>query len=367
MSIPFLDFKPLYEEIARELEEASQRVLSSGHYVLGPEVEAFEQEFAAYCGAQHCVGLASGLDALILVLMAWGIGPGDEVIVPSNTYIATWLAVSRVGATIVPVEPDMRSYNIDPARIEEKVTTKTKAIVPVHFYGQPADMDAIQAIADKHGLKVLCDACQAHGARYKGRRTGSLADAEAFSFYPTKNLGGLGDGGAVTTNDAGLADELRVLRNYGSREKYQCESQGYNSRLDELQAALLRAKLPHLDRWNARRSELAQWYLDKIPGIFPELILPEIADWAESCWHLFVVRSERREESRQALQALGVQTLVHYPVAPHLQGAYKGCGWQQGDFPISELLHDEVFSLPTFPTITVDQLGKVLLAPGYPS
>lgn len=344
MQIPFLDVGAAYKELKPEIDAAIARVLDSGWYILGPEVEAFEAEYAAYCEAEHAIGVANGLDALHLALLAMGVGPGDEVIVPSNTYIATWLAVSQCGATPVPVEPVDATYNIDAARIEAAITPATRVILPVHLYGQPADLDPILAIARKHGLRVLEDAAQAHGARYKGRRIGAHGDAVAWSFYPGKNLGALGDGGAVTTNDPELADRIRVLRNYGSRVKYVNEVKGFNSRLDPIQAAVLRVKLRVLDEWNARRRGIAQRYLEGLAG--SGLVLPQVADWAEPVWHLFVVRHTQRDAVVQQLNAAGVGTLIHYPVPPHLQEAYAEMGFGVGAFPVAERMAGEVVSLP---------------------
>lgn len=345
--VPFLDLRSAYLELKTEIDAAIARVLDSGWYILGPEVEAFEQEYAKYCQAKHCVGLADGLDALHLALKAMGVGPGDEVIVPSNTYIATWLAVSQCGATPVPVEPDARTYNIDPALIEQAITPRTKVILPVHLYGQPADMDAILAIAKRHGLRVLEDAAQAHGAKYKGRRIGAHGDVVAWSFYPGKNLGALGDGGAITTDDAELADKIRVLRNYGSRVKYVNEVQGCNSRLDPLQAAVLRVKLNHLDDWNERRAGLAKQYLNGLAET--NLVLPYVPEWAEPVWHLFVVRTANREVLQQHLGQQGIGSLIHYPVPPHLQQAYADFGYTRGAFPLAEAMANEVLSLPMGP------------------
>ena len=358
MKVPFLDLKPMHLALQSELEAAFNRVLATGNYILGAEVEAFEAEFATYCGTRHCVGVGNGLDALHLILRGYGIGAGDEVIVPSNTYIATWLAVSQAGAKPVPVEPLAATYNLDPARLAAAITPRTRAIIAVHFYGQPADMDAINAVARQHDLKVIEDAAQAHGARYKGRRAGNLGDAAGFSFYPGKNLGALGDGGAITTNDAQLADQLRAWRNYGSRAKYHNEFKGFNSRLDELQAALLRVKLPHLDAWNAARQQLAQGYLDGLAG--SGLILPEVPAWASPVWHLFVVRTGQRDALQQHLAQAGVGTLVHYPIPPHLQPAYADAGFQSGDFPIAEQLHREVLSLPMYPQLAPTALQRVI-------
>ena len=345
--IPFLDLGAAYRELQPQIDAAVARVLASGHYILGPEVDAFESEYAAYCEAHHCIGLANGLDALHLVLRAMDVGPGDEVIVPSNTYIATWLAVSQCGATPVPVEPDARTYNIDPSLIEAAITPRTKVILPVHLYGQPADMDPILAIARKHGLRVLEDAAQAHGARYKGQRIGAHADAVSWSFYPGKNLGALGDGGAVTTNDPELADRLRVLRNYGSRVKYVNEVQGWNSRLDPIQAAVLRVKLKHLDAWNARRAATARQYLVGLEDA--NLLLPAVPAWAEPVWHLFVVRHPQRETLQAKLAEAAIGSLIHYPIPPHKQAAYAEAGFGQAAFPLASRMADEVLSLPIGP------------------
>ena len=358
MNIPFLDLGAAYRELQTEIDAAVARSLASGHYIGGPEVRSFEEEFATYCSAAHAVGVANGLDALHLALRAMDVGPGDEVIVPSNTYIATWLAVSQCGATPVPVEPDARTYNIDPALIEAAITSATRVILPVHLYGQPADLDPILAIARKHGLRVLEDGAQAHGARYKGQRLGAHGDAVAWSFYPGKNLGAMGDGGAVTTNDPQLADRIRVLRNYGSRVKYVNEVQGYNSRLDPLQAAILRVKLAHLDEWNARRSAIAARYQQGLEGC--GLTLPHVPDWAEPVWHLYVVQSLQRDALHKALADAGVGTLIHYPIPPHLQQAYAHSGWKQGDFPLAERMANQVLSLPMGPFLSLSEADQVM-------
>lgn len=358
MKVPFLDFVGPYEELKPGLDAAYERFMRSAWYVLGKETEAFEQEFAAYCGVKHCIGVGNGLEALHLVLRAWGVGKGDEVIVPSNTYIATWLAVSYADARPVPVECDPRTYNLDPARIEAAITPRTKAIMPVHLYGQPADMDPIMEIAARHGLKVIEDNAQAQGARYKGRRTGAIGHAAGNSFYPGKNLGAFGDAGAVTTNDAELADRIRVLRNYGSRKKYYNEIKGYNSRLDEMQSALLRVKLPKLDEWNARRAVIAKRYLAAWAGL-PGLTLPYVPSWAEPAWHLFVVRHAKRDALQQKLTNAGVGTLIHYPVPAHLSGAYADAGWKRGSFPLAEASADTVLSLPIGPHLPSDQASIV--------
>lgn len=361
MKIPFLDLKAPYLELKDELDSAYHRVMESGWYILGQEVEAFEEEFAAYCGAKHCIGVGNGLDALQLILRAMDIGPSDEVIVPSNTYIATWLAVSHAGARPIPVEPDADTCNLDPARIEAAITPRTKAIMVVHLYGQPADMDPINALAQKLGLKVIEDCAQAHGALYKGRRVGSLGDAAGFSFYPGKNLGAIGDGGAVTTNDPGLVERIRVLRNYGSRIKYHNEVVGFNSRLDELQAALLRVKLTKLDEWNERRRQVAARYLQELAG-HPGLRLPVVPEWVEPVWHLFVVHSAQRDALQESLTAAEVGTMIHYPIPPYLQLAYLDHNYNTENFSISEQIGTSVLSLPMGPHLDAEAVDGVLLA-----
>lgn len=356
--IAFLDLKATNLELHDALAAAIDRVVSSGWYVLGPEVEAFEAAYAEYCDARYCVGVGNGLDALHLSLLAMGVGAGDEVIVPSNTYIATWLAVSQSGATPVPVEPDEATHNLDPARVEEAITPRTRAILPVHLYGQPADLDPILEIARRHGLQVLEDGAQAHGARYRGKRIGAHGDAVAWSFYPGKNLGALGDGGAVTTDDPTLAERLRMLRNYGSREKYVNEVQGFNSRLDPIQAAVLGVKLAHLDAFNARRRVLAQRYLEGLADT--GLGLPGSLPGIESVWHLFVVRHARRDELRQRLADAGIGTLVHYPIPPHRQAAYADLGLDAARFPLASRLADEVLSLPMGPHLDLAQTDEVI-------
>lgn len=368
MKVPFLELKPAYLEFKDEFDLAYHRVMDSGRYLFGQELEAFEAEFAAYCGTKHCIGVGNGLDALHLILRACGIGSGDEVLVPSNTFIATWLAVSYAGAAPVPVEPDPKTYNLDPCRIEAAITPRTRAIMPVHLYGQPANMDAINAIAQKHGLKVIEDSAQAQGARYRGRCTGGLGDAAGHSFYPGKNLGAFADAGAVTTKDAHLADRVRTLRNYGSKKKYYYEAQGVNSRLDELQAAFLRIKLHHLDEWNSRRSKIANVYFDGIKSEIgnqkSELMLPFVPEWAEPVWHLFVVRHPKRDALQKRLAEGGIGTLVHYPIPPHLSGAYATQRLARGALPIAEQLSSSVLSLPMGPHLVRDQVMVVLEAIG---
>jgi dTDP-4-amino-4,6-dideoxygalactose transaminase len=359
MKIPFLDLNSAYRELKAELNAAYQRVMDSGWYILGQEVEAFEREFATYCGAKHCIGVGNGLEALHLILRGFGIGHGDEVIVPANTYIATWLAVSYAGATPVPVEPDERTYNIDPKRIETAVTKRTKAIIPVHLYGQPADMDPISDIAARHALKVIEDAAQAHGARYKGKMAGSLGDAAGFSFYPGKNLGAFGDGGAVTTNDAELAEKIKLLRNYGSQRKYYNDVKGFNSRLDELQAAFLRVKLRKLDEWNGRRKKLGQQYREQLRYL-PRIIMPHVPEWAEPVWHLFVIRYAQRDTLQKALADVGIGTMIHYPIPPHQQLAYVDLNIMRDDFPISERMAKEVLSLPMGPQVSTNDMESLI-------
>ncbi len=358
--IPFLDLQAAYTELKIEIDDAVHRVLNSGHYILGTEVDAFESEWAKYCGAAEAIGLANGLDALILALRALNIGRGDEVIVPTNTYIATWLAVSAVGATPIPVEPDELTYNIDVTRIENAITSKTKVILPVHLYGQPADMDAILRLGQKYNLRVIEDAAQAHGAKYKGQRIGAHSDAVCWSFYPGKNLGALGDAGAVTTNDPAIAEQIRMLRNYGSRVKYVNELQGVNSRLDPLQAAILRVKLLHLDTWTERRLDIANRYTSALRGM--GLVLPSVPDWAEPVWHLYVIRSQQRNELQQSLSELGIGTLIHYPIPPHQQAAYANAQYPENAFPLASQLASELLSLPIGPQLSSQDLIEIIRA-----
>lgn len=358
MNVPFLDLGAAYKELQSEIESAVLASMRTGWYILGPEVEAFENDFALYCGATHCVAVANGLNALHLALYAMDVGPGDEVIVPSNTYIATWLAVSQCGATPVPVEPVEATYNIDPNRIEAAITPRTKVILIVHLYGQPANLDSILAIAKKHSLKVLEDAAQAHGACYKGKRIGCHGDAVAWSFYPSKNLGALGDGGAVTMNDPKLADRIKVLRNYGSRVKYNNEVQGFNSRLDPIQAAVLRVKLKYLDEWNARRAEIATYYNAALLNM--GLLLPTSPEWASSVWHLYVIRSKRRDKLRAYLTMAGIETLIHYPIPPYSQQAYVIANLPIDAFPLATCMANQVLSLPIGPQLSIEQVSYVV-------
>ena len=359
-SLPFLDIKAINLRDRESLHRALDRVLDSGWLILGKELENFESAFAGYCETAHCVGVANGLDALHLVLRAWGIGDGDEVIVPANTYIATWLAVSQCGARPIPVEPRTDTCNIDTTKIEAAITPRTRAIIAVHLYGQPAEMEPIMAIAKRRGLKVLEDAAQAHGARLSGLRVGGLGDAAAFSFYPGKNLGALGDGGAVTTNDPALADRVAVLRNYGSRRKYVNEIKGYNSRLDELQAAFLFEKLDRLDEDNRHRRLIADFYREHLSRI-PGLQLTRQVEEAESVWHLFVVQTAHRESLMRTLAEDGIQTMIHYPVPPHKQEAYD-TGTKIWALPISEEIHRRVVSLPIGPTLSIEDAKRVVVS-----
>lgn len=357
VSIPFLDLRAAYLELKPELDAAVARVMDSGYYILGPEVQAFEAEFARYCEADHAIGVGNGLDALVLALRALQIGEGDEVLVPSNTFIATWLAVSAVGAVPVPVEPDLATHNISARRLTEALTKKTRAVIAVHLYGQPADLATLSDFASKHGLRLIEDAAQAHGARHRGRRIGAEGDVACWSFYPGKNLGALGDGGCVTTSNADLAERVRLLRNYGSREKYVHEAQGANSRLDPIQAAILRVKLSHLDAWNARRRTVASLYLDRLRDI--NVVLPEVPNWAEPVWHLFVVRHQDRDGLRRALEEASIGTLSHYPIPPHLQLAYQGSNIAPDALPLARQLANEVLSLPIGPHLGLDSAERV--------
>lgn len=359
--VPFLDMKTPYLELKEELDQAYQRVMESGWYILGEEVSAFEQEFSAYCGVRHCIGVGNGLEALHLILRGYGIGPGDEVIVPSNTYIATWLAVSYAGAKLVPVEPDLQTYTMDVNKIEAAITPRTRAILPVHLYGQSVDMDPVIQLADHYHLKVVEDAAQAQGMRYRGRLSGSLGHAAGFSFYPGKNLGAYGDAGAILTNDDSLAGKVRKLRNYGSKIKYYNEEKGYNSRLDEIQAAFLRVKLHHLDDWNNRRTKIALFYSSRLADL-PQVTMPVITDWSQSIWHIFPILHPKRDHLKQYLFEKGIDTLIHYPIPPHLSDAYVDLGFQKGSFPIAEQIALSELSLPMGPHLTLEEADFVVEA-----
>lgn len=361
MKIPYLDLHPMHDEVYNELRETFDRVLQQSMFIQGEELQLFEQEFAEYCGTKFAVGCGNGLDALYLILKAMGIGKGDEVIVPSNTFIATALSVTYTGADPIFVEPAGNSFNIDPDRIEEKITSRTKAIIPVHLYGRPANMDPIVETASKYNLKVIEDAAQAHGATYKGHRAGSIGDAAGFSFYPGKNLGALGDAGMVTTNDPELAEKLRMLTNYGSKVKYVHEIQGNNSRLDELQAAMLRIKLRRLERWNAERMMIAQRYLDEINNPLITLPMRNDDDYI-SVWHIFAVMCEQRDKLRDYLNEKGIGTNCHYPIPMHLQGAYKGLGMPNGTLPKAEQISEQELSIPLYYGMADEVVGYAIEA-----
>lgn len=358
MRIPFVSFKPMEKELNTELITAFERVFERSWYIEGKEDQAFEEAFARYCNTKYCVGVGNGLDALMLTLKALDIKEGDEVIVPSNTYIATALAVTYVGATPIFVEPDIRTFNINPCNIEEKITQKTKGIMPVHLYGQPCDMDPIMEIAQKHNLYVVEDCAQAHGAIYKGKKIGAFGNAAGFSFYPGKNLGALGDAGAVVTDDKKLSDKIRALGNYGSDYKYHHIYQGNNSRLDELQAAFLSAKLPHLERMNIERRRIAERYLAEIKN--PEIILPYVIDNVIPVWHIFAIRCDHRNELEEYLREKGIATNKHYPIPIHMQECYQKLGLKEGDLPIAEKISATELSLPMYYGMTDDEISYVI-------
>lgn len=358
MEVPFVTFKPLEKELDKDLRDAFERVYNRSWYIEGVEDEAFEKAFAEYCDSKYCVGVGNGLDSLFLALKAMGIKEGDEVIVPSNTYIATALAVTYTGATPVFVEPDIRTFNIDPTKIEVAITDKTKAIMPVHLYGQACDMDPIMEIAKKYNLYVVEDCAQAHGAKYKGKVIGSFGDAAGFSFYPGKNLGALGDAGATVTNNEELAKKVRALGNYGSDYKYHHIYQGNNSRLDELQAAFLAAKLPHLNKVNLERRKIAQKYLNGINN--PEIILPFVPEYAEPVWHIFGIRCNRRDELEKFLNDAGISTNKHYPIPMHLQGCYADLGFKKGDYPIAEEISETELSIPMYYGMTDEEVQYII-------
>ncbi|KOS66610.1 aminotransferase [Lysinibacillus contaminans] len=354
--IQFLDLKKLNEKHYDSISAALDKVLKSGWYILGESVNEFEKKFAAYCGSKYCIGVANGLDALSLIVKAYYIGEGDEVLVPSNTYIASILAVSSNGATPVLVEPALGTYNIDPANIEKHITDKTKAIMVVHLYGQSCDMGPINEIAKKYNLKVIEDCAQAHGAIYEGKKVGNLGDAAGFSFYPGKNLGALGDGGAITTNDEALYTKLVAYRNYGSHKKYENLYKGVNSRLDEIQAAVLSVKLDSLDNENNHRRTIANYYLENIKN--DKITLPKVESESQHVWHVFVVRTENRDKLQKYLLDNAIQTIIHYPIPPHKQIAYEE--WNHLSFEISEKIHNEILSLPISPVMTMDEVKKVV-------
>ncbi len=358
MKIPFVSFKPMERELDKDLRDAFERVYTRSWYIEGVEDQEFENSFAEYCGMNYCVGVGNGLDALMLALKALGVGDGDEVIVPANTYIATALAVSYVGATPVLVDADVNTFNIDASKIEEAITPKTKTIMPVHLYGQPCDMDPIMEIAKKHNLFVVEDCAQAHGARYKGKLIGSFGDASGFSFYPGKNLGALGDAGATVTNDEGIAKKVRALGNYGSDYKYHHIYMGNNSRLDEMQAAFLAAKLPHLNRMNEERRKIAARYLEGISN--PKIVLPIVPDYAEPVWHIFGIKCKERDELEKYLSDKGIGTNKHYPIPVHLQECYNLLGYKEGDFPAAEEISTTELSLPMYYGMTDEEIDYVI-------
>ena len=354
--IKFLDLEKVNNRFREEIDERIKQVLDSGWYLLGKQDEQFETHFAEYCGAKHCIGCANGLDALNLIIKAYGFGVGDEIIVPANTYIASILAISQNGCTPVLVEPDINTYNINPDLIEEKITERTKAIMVVHLYGQAVQMEKIWALAKKYNLKIIEDSAQSHGALYKEKRVGSLGDASGFSFYPGKNLGCMGDGGAITTNDDELAKKIRAIANYGSDYKYHHIYKGINSRLDEIQAAVLDVKLQHLDNDNQRRREIAKYYRENISN--PKIILPKVYNQNAHVWHIFAIRTENRDELQKYLEENGIQTNIHYPTPPHKQGAYEE--WENQNYPISEEIHRTELSLPISPVMTDEEVKKVV-------
>lgn len=358
MNVPFVSFEIMHGEMQDKIDSAVLEVIHRNWFIRGEEDEKFEKKFAQYCGVKYCVGCGNGLDALMLLLKAYGIGENDEVIVPSNTFIATALAVTYAGAKPVFVEPDLKTYTIDVKRIEEKVTDKTKAIIAVHLYGQPADMDEINKIAKKHNLVVIEDAAQAHGAIYKGKKVGSLGDAAGFSFYPGKNLGAMGDAGAITTNDEKIAQKVKALANYGSDYKYHHIYEGNNSRLDEIQAAVLSAKLESLDRWNEQRMVIAERYISEI--LNPKIIKPVIKNDRTHVWHIFAVRTDNRNEFETYLNDKGVGTTIHYPTPIHLQKAYSMLNLKKGDLPIAELISETEISLPMYYGMTNEQISYVI-------
>ena len=359
MQVEFLSLQRANAGLRAQINASIASVIDSGRYIMGPQLAAFEQEFALYCGARFCLGVGNGLDALHLILRAMEIGPGDEVIVPANTFVATWLAVTQVGATIVAVDPDQRSFNIDPQAVARAITSRTKAIIPVHLYGQTANMAALAKLARDHGLKLVEDAAQAQGASWAQNRAGALGDAAGFSFYPGKNLGALGDAGAITTNDPVLYERLQALRNYGSRVKYQHDTLGTNSRLDELQAAILRVKLRQLEQDNQLRRQVAQRYLAAFQAIDADrLLCPWVDPQAQPVWHLFVVQTAERDRLQRHLSDRGVGTLIHYPIACHRQRAYQAQRWP--DLPVSDRLQGQILSLPIAPYLEPREVDYVI-------
>lgn len=358
MKVPFLDLKASFIEVQNEIENAMLRSIRSGQYIGGDSLHTFESSFKDFVGSDYCIGVANGLDALILSLKVLGVKQGDEVIVPTNTFIATWLAVTHCGATPVPVEPNVETYNIDCNLIAAKITDKTKVIIPVHLYGQPADLDEILTLARAHEIYVVEDAAQAHGARYKGRKIGSHGDLVTWSFYPGKNLGAFGDGGAITTNNKELAEQLRALRNYGSTERYIHTTVGLNSRLDPAQAAVLDVKLNYLHEWNERRVKIAETYSEAFKDL--PIVLPSVRSYNDPVWHLYCIRVKERDKFRKSLASMGIETLIHYPTPPHLQDAYRFLNFAFKSFPIAESMASELISIPIGPSLTEIQVENVV-------
>ena len=360
MKIPLVDLKAQYHSIKREVDEAISRVLETGQFILGKEVEAFEEEFARYLGVDHAIGINSGTSALYLALLAMGVGPGDEVITVSQTFVATVEAIHWTGARPVFVDIDEETYTMDPAQIESKVTKKTQAIIPVHLYGHPADMDPILEIAGKHKLWVIEDACQAHGAFYKGKRVGGLGHAACFSFYPGKNLGAYGEGGAVVTNDEALATQIKKLRNHGGLAKYCHEIPGWNARLEGIQGAILRVKLPHLEKWNELRRKHVREYTSLLKGL--DVKLPREASYARSVFHVYVIRARNRDKLNSFLSEQEIGCVIHYPTPNHLLDCFRGLGYREGSLPVTEKVSKEVLSLPLYPEMSAAQIREVAQA-----
>ncbi|HJB45648.1 MAG TPA: DegT/DnrJ/EryC1/StrS family aminotransferase [Candidatus Mediterraneibacter surreyensis] len=358
MKIPFVSFKPMEQELEKELNNAFQRVFAKSWYIHGPEDEAFEKAFAKYNGIKYCAGVGNGLDSLMLIMKALGLGKGDEVIIPANTYIATSLAISYVDAKPIFVDPNINTFNMDIDKIENAITNRTKAIVPVHLYGQPCDMDSIMKIANKYNLSIIEDCAQAHGAKYKGKKVGTFGNAAGFSFYPGKNLGALGDAGAVISNDKNIIEKIRALGNYGSDYKYHHIYKGNNSRLDELQAAFLLAKIPYLDKMNAERKKIAKLYIDGIQN--PEITVPKIIEGADPVWHIFGIRCQRRDELENYLNENGIETNKHYPIPIHLQKCYRELGFKEGDYPVAEEISRTELSIPLYYGMTESQIQYVI-------
>jgi len=360
MKVPFVDLQIQYYNLSSEINQRLLKAVGSCHFILGENVEKFEQEFADYCGVKFAVGTSSGTDALFLALLSLGIGKGDEVITPANTFIATVLAIHYTGAKPVLVDIDEETYNLDIEKVKAAITEKTKAVLPVHLYGQPVDLEPLLALAKEYNLKIAEDACQAHGAQYRGRKVGGFGDASAFSFYPGKNLGAYGDAGIVVTNGINIKEKLLMLRDYGQKQKYQHLVKGYNARLDTIQAEILRVKLKHLDKWNEARRKNAQIYTSLLNGLAGDILTPKEMSWARHVWHLYVIRVKRRDELQKYLRESEVFAGIHYPVSIHLQPAFSDLGYKKGDFPITEKVADEILSLPMYPELKEEQIEYVV-------